>query len=190
MNLPTEFREELRYEYPLTESDLVIDAGGFKGTFSRQIWERYKCRLIVFEPIRQFYEDTVNALVGTGSMIFNSGVGVRTEEHQFFVKGDMTGLFAEGGTQLVQLIDFPTTLIQMDEFPALLKLNIEGMEFEVLEALLDRNLATRIRNIQVQFHRVIPDAEQRHANIRERLLKTHHLTFDFPWCWENYRMNE
>ena len=72
----------------------------------------------------------------------------------------------------------------------LLKLNIEGGEFSVLEALLDRDLVKKIGNIQVQFHGCIPDAAARRDKIRERLAATHHLTYDAPFVWENWELTK
>lgn len=186
--LPTSFHESLRYLYPLDRHSLVIDCGGFKGEFALEMFRRYACRLIVFEPIKQFYEDLALTLHGTGATIVHSGVGVRDEDVHFKVHGSMSGPFADGGIQQVHLIDFPdflTTLPIVD----LLKLNIEGGEYDLLDAMLARGSMARIANLQVQFHRVVDDYEKRHAAIREQLLTTHHLTYDFDYCWSNYAIN-
>jgi len=70
----------------------------------------------------------------------------------------------------------------------LLKLNIEGGEFELLEAILARNLADRFRNIQVQFHQVIPDYHQRWLGIRAGLVRSHQLTYDYYFVFENWSL--
>jgi hypothetical protein len=60
----------------------------------------------------------------------------------------------------------------------LMKINIEGGEYELLEHLIARGLTKRIRNIQVQFHEdVMAGAAGRMERIQSRLAETHHLTY-------------
>jgi FkbM family methyltransferase len=194
MNLPTAFTEDLRYLYPLTPSSLVIDCGGYHGTFARTITERYNCHVIVFEPVRQFFDQLTSHLANGLSAklitLIHAGVGPRTELVNFTIKGDMTGRYADdGGRQQVQLLNFVDFLTAIPQPIDLLKLNIEGGEYDLLDAMLDAGSLTGIRNLQVQFHRIQPDSEARHAAIRSRLLTTHHLTYDFPFCWSNFALN-
>lgn len=114
------------------------------------------------------------------------GVAAENRKELFFVKGDMTGLYAEGAGEQVALLDIIDVI--GERCIDLLKLNIEGMEFEVLERLLDEKAAlSQVRNIQVQFHPVVHNAYVRYQCIREQLLNGgYHLTFDFPLVWENY----
>jgi FkbM family methyltransferase len=70
----------------------------------------------------------------------------------------------------------------------LIKINIEGSEFEVLEHVLEHGLEPKLRNIQVQFHPVVPNSAMRYDNIRKGLLKTHRETWNCPWIWENYEL--
>ncbi len=43
----------------------------------------------------------------------------------------------------------------------LMKINIEGGEYDLLEHLLDSGFVKNIENIQVQFHAFVPNAEER-----------------------------
>ena len=45
------FKEKLRYKYPLTKDSVVLDVGGYKGTFAAEIVRRYGCHVYVFEPV-------------------------------------------------------------------------------------------------------------------------------------------
>jgi hypothetical protein len=71
----------------------------------------------------------------------------------------------------------------------LLKLNVEGEEYPVLERMLERGLLARVRDLQVQFHRTVPDCDLRYIGVRAGLERTHHLTYEYPWVWENWRRN-
>jgi hypothetical protein len=65
--------------------------------------------------------------------------------------------------------------------------NIEGGEYELLEAMLQQGLAGRVRYFQIQFHDHVPGAEERAGRIRQGLAATHELQWSFPWIWESWR---
>lgn len=182
------FTESMRYEYPLTPESIVLDVGCHKGAFSKIISEKYGCIILAFEPIEQFYDEAVETLKDKPNVqVFKCGVGASARVEQFKIKGDMSGAFADGEKEDVDIIAFDELLA--DGGPPsidLIKINIEGGEFELLEHIIEKELQGLSKNIQVQFHPVVADYEKRHTAIREALLKTHKLTYDAPWCWENY----
>ncbi len=181
------FTENERYEYPLTPESLVIDCGVYQGTFSQTIHQKYGCRILAFEPIERFYRAAAERLHDcAGVTLRHAGVAGTTRTARMSIKGDMTGIFADNPDyEEVQLLGINEILAGLGGVD-LIKINVEGMEFEVLEALIATDGAAQLRNIQVQFHPIVPDCESRHAAIRRALLRTHHLTYDAPWCWENY----
>ena len=68
----------------------------------------------------------------------------------------------------------------------LIKINIVGGEYEVLEILLKNNMISIFKNIQVQFHDFIVDnAKERMNAIQKKLALTHVLTFQYEFVWEN-----
>jgi FkbM family methyltransferase len=184
------FTENDRYEYPLTPDSLALDCGVHQGQFAHTLHDKYGCRIVGFEPVTEFYDKSVDRLKALPKItIRHAGVGATTRQERMSIKGDMSGIFADNPTaEDVQILAIGDILAPWDTVD-LIKLNIEGMEFEVLEAVLAEGWATKLRNIQVQFHSVVPEFERRHADIRGGLLKTHHLTFDAPWCWENYALD-
>ncbi len=185
------FREEARYEYPLTPDSVVLDCGGYEGTFAAEISRRYNCHVHVLEPIQAFYDRTRERLKDMPKVkVHHLGIGGETKAAWFFIKGDMTGAFqGEGDMERVMLASplLCLTLVDCSEV-ALLKLNIEGAEYEVLETMLAKRLVRRFRNIQVQWHSVAFNAENRREKIMAQLAETHELTFDYGWTWQNYRL--
>lgn len=185
------FTESLRYlDYEISPDDTVIDCGGYEGTFAAEINRIYHCHVVIFEPIKEFYDGIVRRFEGNPKIrINNAAVGAEPglSVKRFKIKGCMTGEYADGPEVEVASINLREYCELINEV-SLLKLNIESGEFPVLEDLIEHGAETKFKNIQVQFHNVVPDAEARYKRIRKRLLATHELTFDFPWCWENYRL--
>lgn len=196
IELPTSFSEALRYEnYDLTPDSLVIDCGFYKGEFALEMARRYNCWIESYEPVKEFYEAGREIVRSYKIKLFNYAVTASPVALTVGKHGAMSGRFATGDPQEVAI---PKPLI--DVIPVtgcdLLKLNVEGMEFEILECLIesrrmyDHSLAWHCKNIQVQFHPIVPDFQTRYESIRAKLLETHHLTYDFPWCWQNFRRNK
>ena len=185
--------QTLRVNYPLEPRSVVLDIGGFVGEWAASIIERYKCSVLVFEPLPA-HLDTLQARLGgvDGVELYPFGLSDRTERRAMAVLGNGSSAFRAAGrtgsvcVALVDIAEFwrDRGLERVD----LLKINIEGGEFPLLERLLDTGLVRRCTDIQVQFHADYPDALERRERIRLRLAKTHELTWDYFFVWENWRL--
>jgi len=186
-----DYSEGLRYGYPLDENSFVIDCGCFKGLFSRTIMEMYGVRkIIAFEPIEKFHKQCCDNLAEFPRVqLHNSAIGGRERFQRFGVKGDMTGAFTGSDEEESNWVTDIGEWLRENYFDGanLIKINIEGMEFELLERLIELNKADVFENIQVQFHSCADNAEKRREIIRKKLLETHKLTYDFPFVWENFQ---
>lgn len=47
---------DLQFNYNLTNESIVIDAGGYEGEFTNNIYSKFNCTVHVFEPVRSMYE--------------------------------------------------------------------------------------------------------------------------------------
>ncbi len=70
----------------------------------------------------------------------------------------------------------------------LMKINIEGGEYDLLEHLMSTNLVKAIKNLQIQFHDFFPDSRERMKKIQEALEHTHKLTYQYEFVWENWEL--
>ncbi len=183
----TPFTESLRYEYPLTPDSVVMDCGGYMGDFADTIFNRYGCTVHVWEPVSSYYAICMERFKENDKVhVHNCGVGGSTRKSFFRTKGSMAGPWADDGeAEAVELIDI-ANIAGAD----LLKLNIEGGEFEVLERLLGSGDITRFKNLQIQFHPVVPNCAERYETIRRLLSLTHELTWDYDWTWQNWKLRK
>ena len=187
------FSESLRYEYDLTPDSLVIDAGGFEGNWFSEIFRRYGCWIDVYEPSYRHHMICSIAAFDLGATAqcrirpFHAGLGGSARSEKFKVSGDGSGVFApEGRDEVVDIWDASTCLTGMNI--SVLKLNIEGMEYEVLESLIDAGDISKIKNIQCQFHNCVPNWEDRYHNLCKELGKTHEQEWDSAPIWTNWRL--
>jgi len=70
----------------------------------------------------------------------------------------------------------------------LCKINIEGSEYPLLERCFEKDIYLRFKNIQVQFHSFADKLGKKRDAIRKKLKKTHYLTYDYPYQWENWKL--
>ena len=68
----------------------------------------------------------------------------------------------------------------------LLKLNIEGSEYDLLEKLIKSGLISTIDKLQIQFHENINDADLRRDRIRSDLNTTHKEIWSYYMVWERW----
>lgn len=174
--------EHLRYEYDLSPDDLVIDIGAYRGEWASEIYRRYQCRLILIEPgpwANGFeHGEVINKAAATYDGMMNFGGAY------YYASACETPGYR------YECFDVNTLLVKYDEI-ALVKINIEGLEYPLLEHMYRGNLMKRIRNLQVQFHLIEgEDSLARYEVISELLLETHSPTWRYAHCWENWRRDE
>lgn len=191
------FTESMRYDYSLTPESLVLDIGANEGIFALEISKRYGCWIVAFEPVHEFYEQAKRKLADQSRiLLFMSGVGGKTRDEVFGVKGTMTGKFT--GSPVNERVKIRDVTEVFDEFGLtfrmddidLVKINIEGGEYELLDRLIQCGLHNAIRNIQVQWHSVIPNCHELRNAIEAELEKTHKQEWDnpaFDTGWSNWR---
>lgn len=180
----------LRLSYPLTENSLVVDVGGFKGQWASEIFDKYCCRVIIFEPIQKFSDEIKNKFLHNKNITCHTlGLSDKNSEVVISLIGDQTSLFKEDSNlekiQIVNASEFFTAhnVHSID----LIKINIEGEEYNLLENLIESGFIKNIENIQVQFHDFVPRATERMEEIKEKLLQTHTPTYQYEFVWENWK---
>lgn len=182
--------EAMRYEYDLTPDSVVLDCGGYKGEWAEEIHRRYGCTVHVLEPVKEFF-DRIVARFGPDHPkihVHQFGVGEFSGSAEFGIQNDSTGQFSGSAErEIVMLHSIGATIRALNLGTiSLMKLNTEGAEFSVIEALLNTGLIDRVDAIQVQFHDCAPDSKRRYEVIQERLAETHFLTLYTGWQWQSW----
>lgn len=183
----------LRLNYYLDPDSIVFDVGGYLGTWSTSIYCMYSSKIYIFEPVADFYSKICNKFKNNSDVkIFSFGLSNKNEFVNMNLIGDGSSEFnltnAEG-TEVVVVKDI-SEFIQENNIDRidLMKINIEGGEYQLLNSLLDSGKINIVKNVQVQFHNFIYDAVAQRDAIRKRLSETHEETYCFDFVWENWKL--
>ena len=185
--------ETLRLNYPLSEDSVIFDVGGYKGDFAAAIINKYNCKVHTFEPIPEFYQIIENKFSNNSKLISHRfGLSNNTKKQKIGLLDNGSSIYSIQGYNVIEIqLKSVTEFIfeQKIEKVDLIKINIEGGEYDLLEGLINANIITNFTNIQVQFHDfVIVDAKERMHRIQEALAATHMLTYQYEFVWENWQL--
>jgi FkbM family methyltransferase len=185
--------QTLRVNYNLNQDSVIVDAGGYHGEFAKIINDKYGSIVFVLEPIVSLHERIDNLFSYNPRVIpLNYAIAARTEQAVISLDDDGSSLYADGNaTETIQCVDVREFFDDNNiEIVDLLKLNIEGAEYDVLDRMIELDLLPSIKNMQVQFHRFVPDCDRRRKAIQESLSKTHTCVWNYDWIWEGWKLKD
>ena len=180
----------LRLDYDLNEDSVVFDLGGYQGQWTSDIFSRYCCCVYCFEPARRFAERITARFARNGKVrVLPFGLAGSDRREWISLNADGSSICRGRRDEEIELVE-AARFIEQHQIGRidLMKVNIEGAEYELLEHLLQTGLIRSIVDLQVQFHNFVPDASARAQNIRRQLEQTHRVTYQYDFIWENWRL--
>lgn len=176
----------------LASDGTVVDVGAFSGDWSQKVVDRYGANVFAFEPAPPCYEATRRRFADDDRVqVFDYGLGGADFGASIALSGPGSSIYnAEGpaGMAEIQIRDIVAVLDEIGlEQIDVLKVNIEGGEYDLFDRLDDAGWLPRIDQILVQFHEWHPQAYKRRRRIRRALAKQHTEVWNFAWCWEYWR---
>jgi len=181
------FHERLRFEYQLNQDSLVLDLGAYDGMWSKEIYNRYRCRIFAFEPVPEYFANAVCNCIDTAIVLINSCVAATGAMQSIGISNNSSGKFSVGAPTQVSVVRVQPLIVGLGHID-LCKMNVEGMEYELLEILLWTGLHKRIYNLQIQFHNCVPDWENKYNKICSELNLTHEPEWDSGPTWQNWKL--
>lgn len=178
----------LRLDYDLNESSIVFDVGGYEGQWASDIAAKFNCFVWVFEPVKEFANKITKRFQKNSKIkVLGYGLAGKDQEVEISLSSDSSSVYKKGDKTKIKLFDIVEFMKNNNiDHIDLLKLNIEGGEYEVLERLISSGMIGSVKNIQVQFHDFVPNAKNRMEKIQNDLGLTHKLTYQFEFVWENW----
>ena len=182
---------DLRLHYSLTEESVVFDLGGYEGQWAQDIWDRFRCTIHVFEPVSIYAQQIQRRFSGNSKIhVYEFGLAGKDSLETIYVDEESSSAFGKKGTRQEMKLTDVSEFVAAQQLTKidLLKINIEGGEYELLEKIIDSKLISNVQNIQVQFHDFIDGAITKRAAIQQNLKKTHTMTYCYPFVWENWQL--
>jgi FkbM family methyltransferase len=177
--------------YPLTEDSWVIELGGYKGEWTNRIVENYKSNILVVEPINEFCQSIIESQ-GTNPKVIVENNGISTEERvtQLSFNGDASSEYLEQTNEKRDItcytLDYYMSKYNIDKVD-LMQVNIEGEEYPLFEKWINSDILKKIQYIQIQFHRVGDNYEERRQNIHRGMENLgFKLRYEYPFVWESW----
>lgn len=202
-----------RLDYNLNTNSIVVDIGAYEGQWAINIYKKYNCNIIAYEPVSRFYcESLLNNVkqkvydldVKSDSKFICLNLGIGHKNESIGIKHDKNASSIFGNLtipdEIVRIVDINDEMenitklfkssnpkIQID----LMKINTEGCEYDLLIRMIEVNKHKLVDNIQVQFHQVDGFPwKDKYDFIYNELSKTHRLTYRYPFVWENWKLIE
>lgn len=183
-------REAIRQDFiGLDAKATVLDFGGFEGDWAYDIHQRYNCAVHVFEPHPHFATELRKRFEGNAKIFIH--------EYALGKEDGVLNLSDEGNASSALRVDENAVegkVVAVSTFFdahadtdfGLVKINIEGGEYDLLPALIDAGFMPRIGILQVQFHLYSENLIDVRQNIVNKIEQTHSSDWSYPFVWEQW----
>ena len=173
---------------------IVLDVGAFTGKWTQAIVDRYDPVIYAFEPNPNSFTVLQEQSVKNSKLKpFQFGLGGRDETVEFTLKGlgssmcDDRSSSRDADRVSVRIAAVQSAWKELDLSRAdLMKINIEGAEFPLLEHMIDTDMLDLVDTYLIQFHDWHPNARQRRLAIQQALSVTHRQVWNYEFVWEKW----
>jgi FkbM family methyltransferase len=183
--------ETIGLEYRLNKDSVVMEVGGYKGEWTERVSSLYGSRVIVFEPIKEYFDILTERFKEKKEIeILCAGLGTVDIETRIGRNGDGSSCFKKDLPQeKIKVIDVVRWLKDRGiRSVDLIQLNCEGSEYGILRRLIMNGLIRTFKNIKVQFHKVNEQSDLEREEVRGLLKETHKESWCYPWVWESWEV--
>jgi FkbM family methyltransferase len=159
---------------------VVFDVGSYEGAWAAAMISRYGYTVHGFEPASRAYAIAKQKNPNT----HNYGLGATTRDGILYdVDRDGASFIPNKyRSEPAKIVDFNEACKQIGvDRIALMSLNIEGGEFELLPHILKSAVA--VERFMIQWHSVVPDYAEKQYTIQSALAETHKMDWNLG-AWE------
>lgn len=184
--------ETLLFNCPyLNKESLVFDIGGYKGEWAKNIFCRYMPNIYIFEPVHTFSEHIKNSFIKNDKVhIFNFGLSDINTICDIQLSEDASSICTKKQNAILESIEIRkiSDFILLNNIKKidLMKINVEGSEYNIIKDLHNHDLLKNIHTLQIQFHDFVDSAPQK-INECQQILSQHHTkTWGYDLVWEGW----
>ena len=181
---------DLMVDFDLPTNGVAVDIGAYTGEWAVPLRARHSGLLIhAFEPAPDAL-DKLRAALGEDSLVSIHPIGLAAGDFtaSLAMDGPGSSIYSDHGHYGSSTVDIRDVISTFDELGIehidLIKINIEGAEYDLLDRLLDEGRVDAIDKFLIQFHEWHPWAYWRRHKIRRRLRTTHTQVWNHDFMWE------
>lgn len=179
-------------KFDIPENAVIFDVGGYKGDWAQIAMNNYKNpKIYVFEPVKRFYDEIVSRYQGMENIkVYNFGLSDDNRDEEISIEGDSSSVFKNNGnTENIKLKNIIEFLFEEKIFHVdLIKINIEGEEYRLMEHLTSNPELNIFDNYLIQFHGFIDNYVERRDKIAEKLSVYYNRIFNYDFIFEGWSM--
>jgi FkbM family methyltransferase len=184
----------LRYNHDglLNENSVVFDLGGYHGEFADLINKKYGSKVYVFEIVPECLSIMENLFKDRKDKVIICPFGLNDKDVTLSFEGSGPGakLGEARNNQHQAFLKSIKAFLEENQIKQvdLIKINIEGAEYPLLEYLFETGLIRVFKKIQVQFHDFDDDCLEKLLRMNRKLTETHQNTLCYPFVWEEWQI--
>jgi FkbM family methyltransferase len=182
-------KEELKYNIKFKDDGLVLDFGGYIGEFTSKLSKlNPNMSFLIFEPVPNFYNKCLKRFNKKQNIsVLPYGVTSDGRNIDLAIDGPRTRTSQSGENQIFATKSITEILGNLDQVE-LMKMNIEGLEYECLLSIIHSGSIKKINYLLVQFHNFHFEDENNYAEITRLISKDFNRIFSYKWKWELWQI--
>ncbi|MFN8125139.1 MAG: FkbM family methyltransferase [Candidatus Nanopelagicales bacterium] len=183
---------DLLVDVRLGPEDVALDVGAYHGTWATRVAERSPGGTIhAFELSPTEVPVLSEAVAGVGTIVVHGyGLGDADDEVVVSVSGKGSSVYHHldtGPTERAEIRDIAGVWRDLGlSRVAVMKINIEGGEYPLLDRMLETGLLPQVDTYLIQYHEWFRGSHNGRRRIRQALSRTHTCTWDYPFVWERW----
>lgn len=180
-------------KFELVKNPVLFDVGGYKGDWTQIALDKYGDSIVyIFEPVKEFYKIIVERYKNNPNIkVFNFGLSDENRTEKISDSADASSVFLGGGGEEIELRDIREFLFEQNIFHVdLIKINIEGEEYRLLEYLIKHPELNVFENYLIQFHTFIDNHIERRGGIIEEMSTYYDRLFNYEFIFEGWTMKK
>ncbi len=181
----------------LKEGEILFDLGGYKGDYSADILiKNPNIKSYIFEPVKKYAENIKKRFENCRNVfVYQFGLSDSNQDITINIQEESSSFIRDISPDVkenTKVKDIHEFLLENNiKEIGLMKINIEGSEYPLLERMIDTKDISKIKRLLVQFHYVDKNSYERMNKIWKELEKTHDLIWYFrPYVWEYWELKQ
>lgn len=180
-------REKLNYRIKFKSDGLILDIGSYLGDYTKKVLARNPGMTFWLYELNPEYFNAclIRFKDGQNVTVYQKAVNADGRYFQMQIDGLRSRLELNISYEVLQTasIGIQEIFDSVSEIE-LLKLNIEGMEYECLDQLVRSESLVKARHLLIQFHNFEGGSKSKRDVLRSKISKDFNNIYTFDWMWE------